>query len=149
MIFFYQYLKWRKIWSFKFESLINDPEDQEQICLRAPSQNTIKWKSLGKRMENSKINTKHFLKDCFVQVSAKIVVGPALLSLMIARCPSAITIMKLWKSRDLLLTRPGNYMAHITRLRIKRKSPETWGSTFIGVNGRGLGFYGLSLYRWT
>ena len=35
--------------------------------------------------------------------------------IMIARHPSAITIMKVWKKKkkDLLLTGPGNYKAHL------------------------------------
>ena len=41
-------------------------------------------------------------------------VGPALVFLIIiARCLSAITIRKLWKSQGLLLTGPGNYTVHL------------------------------------
>lgn len=61
--------------------------------------------------------------------------------------PSAITIMKLRKTKGLLRIRPINYTTHlgphskvIGRER-ERDSAWAWGSAFTGVKGGSLGFY--------
>lgn len=74
---------------------------------------------------------------------------------MIAKCASAITIRKLGGKRLLLfilflLTGPGNNLAHLGPHREvmgrERENPRNWGSAFMGVEGEGLGFQGLTLY---
>ena len=80
-----------------------------------------------------------------------VVAGPALLILvMIARCPSTITIRKL--NKGLLLARPRNYPAHLRPQSkvMSRERENTWagGSAFTEVKRGGLGFHRLTLYWW-
>lgn len=69
---------------------------------------------------------------------------PALvLLIMIARCPSAITIRKLRTNKGLLLGGPGNYKAHL-RLHLKvtgRESMQRPGVRFL--LGSRVGAYGF------
>lgn len=75
-----------------------------------------------------------------------IVVGRVLLGLtMLARCPSVITIRKPWKNKDLLLTGPGNCIAHLgPHSEVMggagvENTRGAWGLASFGVEGGGLG----------
>ena len=83
------------------------------------------------------------------------VAGPALVVLIvIARCLFTITTRKLWKSKGLLFTVPGNYTAHlglhhkVTGRKRERVCVRAWDSAFTGVKCEGLTFGGLILYWW-
>ena len=67
--------------------------------------------------------------------------------IMIAKCPSVIIIRKL--NKGLLFIRYRNYMTHLepySKVKGKERDPGIWGSAFIGVKGRGLGFHGFTPY---
>lgn len=68
--------------------------------------------------------------------------------IMIARPPSAIIIRELCKNKDLFLTGPGNYIAHLGPHSevVGKDCARARAAAFIGVEGGGLGFHRLTLY---
>lgn len=83
------------------------------------------------------------------------VAGPALVVLIVmARCLCTITTWKLWKSKGLLFTVPGNYTAHlglhqkVPGRKRERVCVRACDSAFTGVKREGLTFGGLILYWW-
>lgn len=78
------------------------------------------------------------------QSETSAVARPALAVLTVfARSLSATAVRKLKKNKDLLSTRPGNYLLHLGPYSevTGRERPWAWGSAFIGIGG----FRGLTL----
>lgn len=77
-----------------------------------------------------------FFCACLSLLITHVGAGLTLVVLMIARHPSAPTISTLGKNKGLLLTRPGNYTAHLgsfNKVRGRKKgNAQAWGSVLLG-----------------